>query len=368
MSRRMWKGTSCGLIRYYGTVIRKGEACMITRKQFIAAILSTTTSCLLSACTGGTMSTKKQEAREEAAQQAAAEENGAEGNTGEAVDLTGSTLVVATTYGPYTQILEYFAIPILAEQEAVLQVVEYKSADEANSAVKSGKADACFCQQLNELNAYNLENSKGLSYVGGVYYRPYGAFSTKHDTLHEIAQDETIVIPSGAVGKGRALLLLNQEGIIKLNNPNKLDSTTFDIAENPLSVQFREVEASELARQLDDADYVILDPNATSSITEESSTDEGATDEGAAEESTTDEGASTESDVANANVLQPRISDAIVIEASDGVAATQYASVMATTPNLKDDARIAALMELLHSNEFSLFMQDTYGQELIPTA
>ncbi|MBR3160307.1 MAG: hypothetical protein IKF14_14575 [Atopobiaceae bacterium] len=325
---------------------------MITRKQFIAAILSTTTSCLLSACTGGTMSTKKQEAREEAAQQEAAEENGTGTATDEVVDLAGSTLIVATTSDPYTRILEDFAVPAFAEQEITLEIKGCKSADEANEVAKSGKADACFCQQLNELNAYNLENSKGLSYLGGVFYRPYGVYSTKHDTLREIARDETIAIPADVVGKGRALLLLFQEGIIKLNDPNKLDVSTFDIAENPLSIQFREVDASELPQQLEDVDYVIFDPSATIDATEEDAMTESAANEAIANEKGTRE---------------LSVADAIVIEASDGLAATQYASVMATASRLKDDARIAALMELLHSSEFSRFLQDTYGQELIPT-
>ena len=302
---------------------------MVDRKQFISIALGLGMSLPLSACTGVASINRNAQDEEEEVEEEVADDQ---------LMLEDAKLVVATMDGDYNKVLKDFAKDRVAEQGLTISTKKFETYQEANDAVVDGDADACLCQRLDELNAYEAERQAGLKSAGTVFYRPFGVYSMRHDTLREAQQDTVIAIPNDPVGRSRALLLLSQEGLIVLNDPNRLELNTYDTTENPLGIQFREFEQRDLARQLLEVDYSILDASAEVNL-------EGV------------EG-----------VQKPSVADAIVIEASDGYAAKQCASILATKKDSVEDDRIRVLLAALKSEEFAEYLQTNFGQELIPTA
>lgn len=314
---------------------------MVVRRKLIFVVVGLALSCLLAACTGvGARTTSGDAQGEDAAKEAKEEAD-------KKKKLKDITLTVATTDGPYALILNEFATPLLAEQRVKLKVNEFGSAEEANAACKDGKADASFCQRQDEFNAYDAEQQSGLVTVGPVFYRPIGVFSHRHDKLRDIPDDATIAVSNHAEERGRALMLLQQEGVLTLNDPKKLDAGIYDLAENPRFLHLREVDPVELIRLLDEVDYVVIGPD-TPDETDNKSETEPKTD------AENEEGAK-----------KPDITSAIAIEASNSYAAMQYASIVTTKQGNAEDEGIMALMETLRSPEFALFLQDEFGQEIV---
>ena len=317
---------------------------MIDRKTFLTICMGFVLTGSLTACTGIAADRKAKTTDATAATDAEDEEVATE-------ELEGTTLTVATTTDPYAAILKDFATGQLADLSMTLKVKSYKSIEEANAAVASGKADASFCMRRNQLDPYTGDGLPELSNAGSIFYQPYGVFSAKHDSLHEMQQSATIAIPNDDIKRGRALLLLQQEGIIALNEPKRLDAHTYDLAENALQIQWRDTEPSQLAAVLGEVDYAVFDP---SDVDEPTDAEDKAGDSG-------DSG-----DKASASHATLDASDAIVVEASDGTAAKRYAGIVAVDPDKAEDPGVKALVHALKSEEFDHYLQRAYGQDLIP--
>ena len=93
-------------------------------------------------------------------------------------------------------------------------------------------------------------------YVTFVY--PIGAYSEKYDSIDDLPDGAQIALPNDPSNEGRALILMHNEGLITLNDPEFLESTPIDIAENPRDFRFREIEAAQLPRVLPDVDMAFI--------------------------------------------------------------------------------------------------------------
>ena len=279
---------------------------MITRKQFAAAALGILLSGSLVACGGG--------AQDSGSTDAASTDTTTE---------QASTLIVAATPAPHAEILESFAAPKLAEQGITLEVREYTDYVQPNVATSEGEVDANYFQHINYLDNYNAENGTDLTSAGSIHYEPFGVYSNKHDDLASIEDGASVAIPNDPTNEGRALLLLQQEGLITLTDPDNLEATPKDIATNDHELKFQEVEAAALPRMLDDVDYAVINGNY-------------AIEEGL------------------------KITDAVAIESTDGKAVEQYANIICTTPDKLNDPRIVALVEALQSDDFAQYLETTY--------
>ncbi|MDY4651635.1 MAG: MetQ/NlpA family ABC transporter substrate-binding protein [Atopobiaceae bacterium] len=276
---------------------------MLTRKNFLAGSAALIASSVLAAC----------------------------GNSGSASSSASETktLTVAASPSPHAEILNNFAVPKLKDQNIDLEVKEYTDYIIPNQVTSSGEVDANYFQHINYLNNYNKENGTDLVGVAAIHYEPFGIYAGKSSDLKNIADGAQIAVPNDPTNEGRAFLLLQQEGLVTLKDPENLEATPVDVAENPHSLNFVEVEAAAVPRQLQDVDFAVINGNY-------------AIEAGL------------------------HVSDAVAVEAADGTAVEQYANYIVTTPDKQDDDRIKALVSVLTSDDFKTYLEDTYDEDVLP--
>lgn len=236
-----------------------------------------------------------------------------------------STLTIAASPSPHAEILNDFAAPILAEQGITLDVREYTDYILPNQDTTSGEVDCNYFQHLNYLSNYNEENGTDLVSVGKIHFEPMGVFAGRSSDLANIADGATIAIPNDATNEGRALLLLQDQGVIKLSDDAGITATPNDIVDNPHNVKFVEQEAAVLPSTLADADFSVINGNYA--------IDAGLT-----------------------------LADAVAQESADSdVIKNEYANVIVTTPDKAEDSRITALVAALTTDDFKAYLADTFG-------
>ena len=190
---------------------------MLTRRNFIGTGLAALAATTLAAC-GNASSSSSSSAASDSAQ--------------------SQTLTVAASPSPHAEILNNFAAPKLKEQGIDLQTKEYTDYIIPNQVTSSGEVDANYFQHINYLNNYNEENGTDLVGVAAIHYEPFGIYAGKSSDLANIADGAQIAVPNDPTNEGRALLLLQQENLITLKDPDNLEATPVDIAENPHNLQF----------------------------------------------------------------------------------------------------------------------------------
>ena len=235
------------------------------------------------------------------------------------------TLKVGASPTPHAEILE-FAKDILAEQGIELDIVEYTDYVQPNLAVESGDLDANYFQHTPYLNTFNEENGTHLVSVGLVHYEPFGIYPGATATLEELADGATIAIPNDGSNETRALLLLQQEGLITLKEGIDASSnaTKLDIEENPHDYEIEEMEAAQLPLVLEDVDIAVINGNY-------------ALDAGL-----------------NAGT------DALAVEDASGDGAKTYANILCVKEGNEENEAVLALLDVLQSEEVAQFIDETY--------
>lgn len=257
------------------------------------------------------------------------------GGTGTAVGSSAgsaaasTTLTVGASPTPHAQILTDFAAPKLKNEGIELKVKEYTDYIQPNKDTTSGAIDANYFQHINYLNNYNKENKTDLVSVGAIHYEPFDIYAGKSKDLSNIADGATIAVPNDPTNEGRALLLLEQEGIIKLKDSSNLESTPNDIAENPHNVQFQEVEAAAVPRTLQSVDFAVINGNY-------------------------------------AIEAGYHVKDALAHEKAGTTAVNEYANIICTTKEKEDDTSIKALVKVLQSDDFKKYLEENFGEDVLP--
>lgn len=251
------------------------------------------------------------------------------GSTGANGPGAAKRLTVAASPTPHAKILSEFAAPKLKDQGIELTVKEYTDYIIPNQVTSSGEVDANYFQHINYLDNYNEKNGTDLVSVAAIHYEPFGIYAGTSSDLLSIADGAQIAVPNDPTNEGRALLLLQQEKIIRLSNPNDLEATATSVADNPHNVRLVEVEAAAVPRQLQDVNFAVINGNY-------------------------------------AIEAGMHASDALAVESAQGVAVQQYANYIVTTPDKKDDERIAALVKVLTSDDFKKYLSDAYGKDVLP--
>ena len=142
-----------------------------------------------------------------------------------------------------------------------LKVVEFTDYVTPNLALAEGELDANFFQHFPYLEKFSNERGLNLVSAGKVHVEPLGVFSQKIKDIKDLPNKATIAIPSDPSNGGRALILLHNNGIIKLNDPTNLYVTEFDIVENPKKLKFKPIEAAQLPRVLPDVEAAVINGN-----------------------------------------------------------------------------------------------------------
>lgn len=248
---------------------------------------------------------------------------GAEGHAHE-----HGTLRIGASPSPHAEILNDFAAPRLKERGIELDVIEYTDYLKPNEDAISGELDANYFQHINYLNNYNEENGSDLVNVGAIHYEPFGIFPGRSSDLDDIAESATISVPNDPTNEGRALLLLQDLGLITLDEAAGVTATVNDITDNPHGIEIVEQEAAVLPSTLADVDFAIINGNY-------------AIDAGLS------------------------LADAVATENADSTAVReQYVNIIATRPELEDDECVAALVEVLKGDDFAAYLQETFGDSV----
>lgn len=233
-------------------------------------------------------------------------------------------LVVGATV-PHADILKFIA-PALKEEGIELEVREFSDYVQPNVQVFEGQLDANYFQHQPYLDDQNAQNGFDLVPVVGVHVEPFGAYSKTLTSIDELKDGARVAIPNDATNGGRALLLLEKQGLIKLDEAAGISATKKDITENPKNLTFIEVEAAILPRQLEEVDLALINTNYA-----------------------------LEAD------LNPT-TDALFIEDKD----SPYTNLLVSRPDNKDSEAIQKLAAALTSDEVRTFINDTYQGALVP--
>ena len=242
---------------------------------------------------------------------------------------TATTVKVGASPTPHAEILAQ-AKPILEAEGWTLEVKEFQDYVQPNNVVESGEFDANYFQHIPYLENFNEEQGTHLVNAGGIHYEPFGIYPGTKSSLDDIAEGDTIAVPNDTTNEARALLLLQDNGILKLKDGAGLTATVLDIEENPYNVEILELEAAQVPRVKDEVAYVVLNGNYA-----------------------LDAGFSV-------------AKDALSYEKSDSDAAKTYVNIIAVKEGNENSEKIQALVAALKSDTIRQYINDTYDGAVVP--
>lgn len=170
-----------------------------------------------------------------------------------------NVLTIGATPVPHAQLLSLIQDD-LAEQGITLRIIEFTDYVQPNMALIAGDLDANFFQHYPYLQSNEAWSSR-LSSAFGVHIEPFGLYSLRHDSIENLPNGASIAIPNDPSNGGRALLLLQANGLITLRDDAGLRATPRDIVSNPRNFRFQELEAAQLPRSLQDVDAAAINGN-----------------------------------------------------------------------------------------------------------
>ena len=244
-------------------------------------------------------------------------------------DAEKGTIKVAASATPHAEILEE-AKPILEKEGWDLEVTVFDDYVQPNLVVESGDFDANYFQHIPYLDNFNEEQGTHLVNAGGIHYEPFGIYPGTKKTLDDLEDGDTIAVPNDTTNEARALLLLQDNGVITLKDGAGLEATVKDIEENTKNIQIEELEAAQVSRVKDEVAFVVLNGNYA---------------------------------------LQAGYSvskDSIAHETSDSEAAKTYVNIIAVKEGNEDNEAVKALVDVLKSDEIKDYINETYDGAVVP--
>ena len=238
------------------------------------------------------------------------------------------TIKVGTAPGPHAEIMEAVADALKAEGYT-LEIVEFSDYILPNTALDEGQIDANYFQHITYMNNFNVEYNIKMVSAAGIHYEPLGLYAGKTAAIDALVDGAQIAVPNDATNEARALLLLEQDGLIKLAEGAGIYATKDDIVENPKNIEIVETNAELLTSVLQDVDMAVINGNY-------------------------------------AIAAELKIADALASEAADGIAAEAYVNIVTVMEGKENDAKIQALVKALTSAEAKAFMEETYEGAVVP--
>ena len=246
---------------------------------------------------------------------------------GSASGSDDKTIVVGASPTPHAEILKA-AENVLKEKGYTLKITEFQDYVQPNMTLENKELDANYFQHKPYLDEFNEKNGTKLVSAGAVHYEPLGLYAGKTKSLAELSDGATIAVPNDTTNEARALLLLEANGLIKLNPDAGLSATPKDITENPKNLNVQELEAAQLGRSLQDVDMAVINGNYA-----------------------------LQADL--------KVTDALAKEEKDSEAAQTYANVVAVREGDENSDKTKALMEALKSDDVKKFIEDTYQGSVV---
>ncbi len=238
------------------------------------------------------------------------------------------TLKIGASVTPHAEIIKHIQ-PVLEEKGYTVEITEFTDYNTPNQSLVNGDLDANFFQHQQYLDdwAEKAGASDKLTSVLSVHFEPLGIYSTKHDKL-EVKDGDVISIPNDTTNGGRALKLLEDNGIITLKEGAGVFATIQDIEKYNIDVEIKELVAEQCAIAIDDVDYAVVNGN---------------------------------------NALNAKITDKVLAtEKSDGESANEYRNVIAVQTEHKDDQKIKDLVDALNTEDVKKFIEENYDGIVVP--
>lgn len=167
---------------------------------------------------------------------------------------------IGATPVPHSELLQLVKDD-LKEKGIDIEIVEFTDYVKPNLALNDKELDLNFFQHVPYLESFSQEHGLDLVSLGTVHVEPLGLYSEKFTDINDIADGSLVAIPSDPVNGGRALILLQSNGLIKLSEESGLEATEKDIVENPKNIKFKAIEAAQLPRVLSDVDGAVINGN-----------------------------------------------------------------------------------------------------------
>lgn len=214
----------------------------------------------------------------------------------------------------------------LKEEGIELEIIVFDDYIKPNLALAEKELDTNFFQHEPYMNNFKEENNIDIVSIGGVHIEPMGLYSTKFETIDDLEDGSEIAFPNDPTNGGRALLLLEKYGLIKLDPEAGILATENDIVENPKNLKFTALEAAYLPRVLNEVDGAIINGNYA----------------------------------LEASLVPTK--DAIILEEKD----SPYANIIAVRAGEEKEEKYIKLMKVLQSEKVEKYIEENYGGGVIP--
>lgn len=248
---------------------------------------------------------------------------------GAADNKDAKVIKIAASSTPHGEILEQ-AKPLLEKEGYSLEITIFNDYVQPMTVVESEEFDANYAVHNPYLESFNKEQGTHISNAGGIHYEPFGIYPGQKKSLDDIEDGDTIAVPNDTTNEARALLLLQDNGVITLKEGAGLTATVNDIEENPHNIKIQELEAAQVARVREEVAFVVLNGNYA-----------------------------LESGLSVAK-------DSIAYETSDSEAAKTYVNIIGVKEGHENDEAIKALVKVLQSDEIRDFINKTYDGAVVP--
>ncbi|MEV6176551.1 MetQ/NlpA family ABC transporter substrate-binding protein [Streptomyces sp. NPDC052015] len=248
------------------------------------------------------------------------------GSDKDAASDTSGPLIVAASPTPHAEILTYVKDNLAQKAGLDLEVKEFTDYVTPNTATEDGSVGANYFQNQPYLDDFNKKNGTHIVPVATVHLEPLGLYSNKIKSVDDLKSGATVAVPNDTVNEARALKLLAANGLITLKDGAGAAATPADITKNPKNLKFKELEAAQTPRSLNDVDAAVVNGNYA-----------------------------IEADLKPAQ-------DALVLESATD---NPYGNFLAVKEGNEDDPRVKKLAKLLTSAEVKKFIQDKYAGSVI---
>ena len=238
-------------------------------------------------------------------------------------------IVIGASPSPHADILKV-AKKELKKEGYELEIKEYSDYVQPNTALESGDLDANYFQHKPYLDDFNKKKKTHLVSAGTIHYEPFGIFPGKTKSLKNLKNGATVAVPNDTTNEARALLLLQEQGLIKLKDGAGLTATKKDIVENKKDLAIKEIEAAQIPRSLKDVDIAVVNGNYA---------------------------------------LQAGLKvnkDALATEDADSIGAKTYGNIVAVKKGNEKSAATKALIKALKSDAVKKYINDKYDGAVVP--
>ncbi len=247
------------------------------------------------------------------------------GDSKETSQVSEAKIIIGATPEPHAVILQEVA-PMLQKEGIVLEIKEFTDYVTPNLSLDDGSLDVNFFQHKPYLDSFNKERGTKLVSIANIHLEPMGVYSSKIKSLDELKEGDLVSLPNDPSNGARALRILEANGLIKLKEGVELVSVQ-DIIENPKKLNFKEMDAPQLARALSDVSISVINTNFAL--------------------------------LAGLNPLN----DAIALESKD----SPFANIVVVKEGNENDPRIQKLVQALQSQEIKDFILNHYKGAILPS-